>query len=213
MELPASEFVMTMLKQKKHQDPIQAEARRQQVLQAAADCFRRRGYHGAGMAEISKTAGMSPGHIYNYFASKEAIIEAIIAQNMAEMFSLIEGFANAEGQVIDAMVDGAAHGIDKNLAPAYAALQLEMLSEAARNDKVAALLRHVDASARSQLSALLTGEQGSMQHLAADEVAARIELLCAVFNGFLVRAVLHPQLDQGQLLRMLQPWLRQLLAP
>ncbi len=204
---------MTMLKLKKHQDPIQAEARRQQVLQAAADCFRRRGYHGAGMAEISKTAGMSPGHIYNYFASKEAIIEAIIAQNMAEMFSLIEGFANAEGQVIDAMVDGAAHGIDKNLAPAYAALQLEMLSEAARNDKVAALLRHVDASARSQLSALLTGEQGSMQHLAADEVAARIELLCAVFNGFLVRAVLHPQLDQGQLLRMLQPWLRQLLAP
>lgn len=204
---------MTMLEQKKHQDPIQAEARRQQVLQAAADCFRRRGYHGAGMAEISKTAGMSPGHIYNYFASKEAIIEAIIAQNMAEMFSLLEGFANAEGQVVDAMVDGAAHGIDKNLAPAYAALQLEMLSEAARNDKVAALLRHVDASARSQLSALLTGEQGSMQHLAADEVAARIELLCAVFNGFLVRAVLHPQLDQGQLLRMLQPWLRQLLAP
>lgn len=204
---------MTILKAKKHQDPIQAEARRQQVLQAAADCFRRRGYHGAGMAEISKTAGMSPGHIYNYFASKEAIIEAIIAQNMAEMFSLIEGFANAEGKVVDAMVDGAAHGIDKNLAPAYAALQLEMLSEAARNDKVAALLRHVDASARSQLSALLTGEQGSMQHLAADEVAARIELLCAVFNGFLVRAVLHPQLDQGQLLRMLQPWLRQLLAP
>lgn len=204
---------MTILKPKKHQDPIQAEARRQQVLQAAADCFRRRGYHGAGMAEISKTAGMSPGHIYNYFASKEAIIEAIIAQNMAEMFSLIERFANAEGQVVDAMVDGAAHGIDKNLAPAYAALQLEMLSEAARNDKVAALLRHVDATARSQLSALLTGEQGSMQHLAADEVAARIELLCAVFNGFLVRAVLHPQLDQGQLLRMLQPWLRQLLAP
>lgn len=204
---------MTILKAKKHQDPIQAEARRQQVLQAAADCFRRRGYHGAGMAEISKTAGMSPGHIYNYFASKEAIIEAIIAQNMAEMFSLIEGFANAEGKVVDAMIDGAAHGIDKNLAPAYAALQLEMLSEAARNDKVAALLRHVDASARSQLSALLTGEQGSMQHLAADEVAARIELLCAVFNGFLVRAVLHPQLDQGQLLRMLQPWLRQLLAP
>lgn len=204
---------MTILKAKKHQDPIQAEARRQQVLQAAADCFRRRGYHGAGMAEISKTAGMSPGHIYNYFASKEAIIEAIIAQNMAEMFSLIEGFAKAESQVVDAMVESAAHGIDKNLAPAYAALQLEMLSEAARNDKVAALLRHVDASARSQLSALLTGEQGSMQHLAAEEVAARIELLCAVFNGFLVRAVLHPKLDQAQLLRMLQPWLRQLLAP
>lgn len=204
---------MTTLKVKKHQDSAQAEARRQQVLIAAADCFRRRGYHGAGMAEISKTAGMSPGHIYNYFASKEAIIEAIVAQNMAEMFSLIQQFANTEGPVVDAMIAGTAQGVSKNLAPAYAALQLEMLSEAARNDKIASLLRHADATARSQLSAILIGEQGSLRHLPASEVAARIELLCAVFNGLLVRAVLHPQLEQQTLIQMLQPWLRQLLAP
>lgn len=204
---------MTTLKVKKHQDSAQAEARRQQVLLAAADCFRRRGYHGAGMAEISKTAGMSPGHIYNYFASKEAIIEAIVAQNMADMFSLIQQFANAQGPVVDAMIAGADYGVSKNLAPAYAALQLEMLSEAARNEKVATLLKHADATARCQLSALLTGEQGSLQKLPNTEIAARIELLCAVFNGFLVRAVLHPQLDQQELLRTLQPWLKQLLAP
>ena len=79
-------------KTKRHSDPALAEARRNQVLCAAADCFRRKGYHGAGMAEISKTAGMSAGHIYNNFTNKEAIIEAIIQRNMEEMFSKFQQF-------------------------------------------------------------------------------------------------------------------------
>jgi AcrR family transcriptional regulator len=203
---------MMTIKTKKHQDPALAQARREQVLTAAADCFRRRGYHGAGMAEISKTAGMSPGHIYNYFASKEAIIEAIIEQNMADMFSLLAGFAEHQGELLQVMVDSADYGVEKNLNPAYAALQLEMLSEAARNDKVATLLRHADETMRAQLKLLLAGPQGSLRTLPDFEVDARIELLASVYNGLLVRAVLHPQLDRQQLLQALRPWLRQLLA-
>ena len=200
------------IKVKKHQDPALAQARREQVLAAAADCFRRRGYHGAGMAEISKTAGMSPGHIYNYFDGKEAIIAGIIEQNMADLFSLLAGFAETDGDLLQAMVDGADYGVEKNLNPAYAALQLEMLSEAARNDKVAALLRHADDSMRAQLKLLLAGPHGSLRTLPDVEVDARIELLASVYNGLLVRAVLHPQLDRQQLLLALKPWLRQLLA-
>lgn len=199
-------------KVKKHQDPALAQARREQVLTAAADCFRRRGYHGAGMAEISKTAGMSPGHIYNYFDGKEAIIAGIIEQNMADLFSLLAGFAECDGDLVQAMVDGADYGVEKNLDPAYAALQLEMLSEAARNDKVATLLRHADDSMRAQLKLLLAGPQGSLRTLPDAEIDARIELLASVYNGLLVRAVLHPQLDRQQLLQALRPWLRQLLA-
>ena len=200
------------IKTKKHQDPAQAEARRQQVLTAAADCFRRRGYHGAGMAEISKTAGMSPGHIYNYFVSKEAIIEAIVAQNMEELFSMLSSFASMEGDLLDALVNGADQGVEKNLNPAYSALQLEMLSEAARDDKVAALLRHADEKARAQLKALLTGPEGTLRNLPDIEVDARLELLSSVFNGLLVRSVLHPELSRQQLLLALKPWLRQLLS-
>jgi len=199
-------------KVKKHQDPALAQARREQVLTAAADCFRRRGYHGAGMAEISKTAGMSPGHIYNYFDGKEAIIAGIIEQNMADLFSLLAGFAECDGDLVQAMIDGADYGVEKNLDPAYAALQLEMLSEAARNDKVAALLRQADDSMRAQLKLLLAGPQGSLRSLSDAEVDARIELLASVYNGLLVRAVLHPKLDRQQLLQALRPWLRQLLA-
>jgi len=33
---------------------------------------------------------MSAGHIYNYFESKEAIIESIIEKDMEEMFSIFQ---------------------------------------------------------------------------------------------------------------------------
>ena len=55
------------------------------MLDAAAICFRNHGFHGASMAQISKTAGMSPGHIYHYFDNKEAIIAAIVERDMEEM--------------------------------------------------------------------------------------------------------------------------------
>jgi len=102
------------IKQKKHADPILAQARRDQVLTAAEDCFARRGYHGAGMAEISKTAGMSAGHIYNYFASKEAIIEAIIAKDMEELFSIFDQLEAAEGELVQVMLDSANEGVLKH---------------------------------------------------------------------------------------------------
>ena len=58
-----------------------ALARRQPVLDAAADCFRRRGFHAASMAEIAKTAGMSPGHIDNLIENKEDIVLAEASRN------------------------------------------------------------------------------------------------------------------------------------
>ena len=60
--------------------PSRAERRDQQVqriLEAAKACFLRSGFQGASMHQICAEVGMSPGALYRYFPSKEAIIEAI----------------------------------------------------------------------------------------------------------------------------------------
>lgn len=101
-------------KAKRQTDPTLAQARREQVLCAAANCFKRKGYHGAGMAEISKTAGMSAGHIYNYFASKEAIIESIIERDMEEMFSIFQQFESQPGDLVSVLLDGLDHGVERH---------------------------------------------------------------------------------------------------
>ena len=53
------------------------EARRQQIVDAAWACFARKGYHQTTMQDICQESGLSPGAIYRYFASKEAIRTAV----------------------------------------------------------------------------------------------------------------------------------------
>ena len=71
-------------------DTAIARRRKEQVLEAAADCFRREGFHRTSMSQISAAAGMSSGHIYHFFGSKEAIVEAIVARERSELELLIE---------------------------------------------------------------------------------------------------------------------------
>jgi AcrR family transcriptional regulator len=51
-----------------------AEARRLDILRAAARVFRQRGFAGAGMREIAAEADLSPANLYHYFGSKQEIL-------------------------------------------------------------------------------------------------------------------------------------------
>ena len=56
-----------------NQDPIKqqlVQARRNQILDAAARVFADKGYHRATTKRIARQAGVSEGTIYNYFDSK-----------------------------------------------------------------------------------------------------------------------------------------------
>jgi AcrR family transcriptional regulator len=57
---------------------------RQLLLDAAAEEFAREGYVGANINRISRAAGFAKGTVYNYFASKQALMEALI-DHVAEM--------------------------------------------------------------------------------------------------------------------------------
>ena len=90
--------------EKRHQDPERAAGRRRQVLDAAAACFGRSGFHGASMAEISKAAGMSAGHIYNYFDGKDAIIAAFVEENVERVSALLRDL-ETRGDPLQALLD------------------------------------------------------------------------------------------------------------
>jgi AcrR family transcriptional regulator len=204
---------MTTKTTKRHTDPALAEARRNQVLTAAAECFRRKGYHGAGMAEISKTAGMSAGHIYNYFDSKEAIIEAIIQRDMEEMFSVFQQFEDQPGELLANMLDGVDQGVERHMDRDKGALELEMLAEAARNQKVAFLLQEADTLSRTRMRRLLVGERSLVNNATDKELDARINVMFALFGGLTLRRVLYPELQKDTITMAIKPVLRTLLSP
>ena len=186
------------------------EARRQQILDAACDCVRQAGFHGASMAEIAKTAGLSVGQIYRYFENKEAIIAAIVAQDLAEMREKFAEMESRPGDLIDAMTEHLPDAIDKCFDLRRASLTLEVLAEASRNPKVAAILQAADAQERVYAQAML--DRSRRPEWSDAEFEARCEAVGLLFDGMIIRAVNHPDTDREPLSRVLIATIRQLLG-
>ncbi|WP_030442044.1 TetR/AcrR family transcriptional regulator [Actinoplanes subtropicus] len=55
-------------------------ARRRQILDAAAACFARAGFHRTSMQDIVRESGISAGLVYRYFAGKDDVIAAIVTE-------------------------------------------------------------------------------------------------------------------------------------
>ncbi len=58
--------------------PKVVEDRREQILDAAIRVFAQKGFTRATNKDIAREAGITPGLIYHYFESKEAVMKAII---------------------------------------------------------------------------------------------------------------------------------------
>lgn len=58
--------------------PKVVEDRREQILTSAIQVFARKGFSRATNKDIAHEAGITPGLIYHYFESKEALLNAIV---------------------------------------------------------------------------------------------------------------------------------------
>lgn len=186
-----------------------AEVRRRQILDAAVEVFRRRGFHAASMAEIAKTFGMSAGHIYNYFDSKEAIIEAIVARDIDEFLTLTAQM-QGEADLRHEMVERVDEGTDRRLDADHASLQIEIVAEASRNPKVADMVRRADATVRRRLIELVrAAARGPVDEA---DLVARAELLLALFEGLMLRTLRQPDIDRQALKRGLRDAVRHMIG-
>ncbi len=59
-----------------------ADARPNEILDAAARCFLERGFAGAKVEHIAEGAGLSKGAVYLYFKSKEDMLRALIERGV-----------------------------------------------------------------------------------------------------------------------------------
>lgn len=187
-----------------------AQARRQQVLDAAAECVRRKGFHGASMADIAKAAGMSAGHIYNLFANKEDIIGAIVERDQLNLRELVQTIRQS-GDVYGSMIERARTGVHDVTEPAVAALGLEVLAEAGRNPKVADIVQAADQTGRDLLRDLMRQAWCQTGADAPADLDARVEVLAAIFDGLTARSIYNPSLDHAAITPIVQQLIHTLL--
>ena len=193
-------------------DTSRAEARRAQIRAAAADCFRRQGFHGTSIAQISKVAGMSTGHIYHYFENKEAIIADIVAQDLQRLLTLTAEL-RAASDVKAAMIERAVEGVQGNLDPGAAGLQLEIVAEAARNPHIAGIVRAADRQCRESLVETIRTQRQAAGHQDSEAtLAGMVEAISAMFEGLRVRAIRNPDIDRNMVVYMFRRMVGDLLS-
>ncbi|HVY83778.1 MAG TPA: TetR/AcrR family transcriptional regulator [Caulobacterales bacterium] len=137
-------------------DPLLAERRRRQILEAAIGCFRRRGFHQATMQEICAEAGISPGALYRYFDSKADIIAAI-GEDECTGFNELLRRAQSKGDLMHALCALARSFFEH--AATDGALVADLFAEAARDPLLSRSLGRSDAISISQCAEAIRAAQ------------------------------------------------------
>jgi TetR/AcrR family transcriptional regulator, transcriptional repressor for nem operon len=73
--------------------PRSKEATHDRIVDAAARAIRRRGYGGAGVAEVMKNAGLTHGGFYAHFPSREAMLAEAADRAGSESVEMMERIA------------------------------------------------------------------------------------------------------------------------
>jgi AcrR family transcriptional regulator len=128
-------------------------ARREQILQGALRCFARKGFQKTTMREVCREAALSPGAVYLYFQSKQAIVEALAREYVSARKDLLKQSSDAGTQeALSAFLvglAGAGTGTGSGGPAARRAAQLDVRLWAESLDS--AVLRRVLRSAMSEL--------------------------------------------------------------
>lgn len=182
-----------------HRRAARRQAQTERILAAAQECFINSGFHGASMAAIAKTAGISPGLIYRYFENKNAIILAIIDSELATARQRIRDM-RATDDVSQGFVDYFEAHDTADHGSMNTALFFEIAAEATRDPEIARALTRFSRTVQEEVVGWLQRSSESGGHGLAPQVARERALSLILFiEGLKVRKVLEPDLDRDLL--------------
>jgi AcrR family transcriptional regulator len=167
--------------------------RRRRILSAAEFCFARSGFHRATIQDVATEAGMSPGNLYRYFPSKDAIVAGLAERDRAEVAADFAALERAPDFLAALAAIARKHLAD---APREkAALHLEIWAEAARNPAIAEICSSVDGDVGSRLTAAFTGAQQRGQIDRSVNVGAAGWLAMTLADGMIRQRAHDPDFD------------------
>ncbi len=184
--------------------------RRAAILEAAERCFARSGFHGASMQEICAEAGMSPGNLYRYFPSKEALIAGISERNRADAAASF-----AQVHEAPAFFDGLAglarhHLVDRT--DVEVGLCAEIMAESRRNPDIARLYQDIERDIKGGIAAMLQLAVDRGEIRADLDVDAAATVLMVLGDGMSWRRAVESNFDAERVLPMILQMVHCLLS-
>lgn len=175
----------------------------ERILDAAKSCVVRSGFQGASMHDICAQAGMSPGALYRYFPSKEAVILAIADRDRredAETFSAMFSNPSVVEGVVESTMAYIRHIRDRDMAPLFA----EIRAESMRNDLISATCREHRSQIAERFAAYLARAIERREIEPKARLASLLVMFMAMGEGFALNNVLSlgvPETEVETLIR------------
>ena len=171
-----------------------AEARREEILDAAQVCFQEQGYHSTTVDEIAARAGLSKGAIYWHFKGKRELFLAIFDRYLQafDAYRPVAQSAGSAAEGIRLVVALLEVGIGETLA--LAELSLEFAAHASRDPD----LRSRMASMFARLIALVAEqvERGTRAgEFACEDPKRFAAIFVAALDGLMFQRLFEPDLD------------------
>lgn len=96
---------------KKTRTRLSPEKRRQQLLDYSLEVFARRGIGRAGHADIAEMANVSVATVFNYFPTREALVEQVLVEVENEFSSLLEECLGDKDKTLHARLTCISHNL------------------------------------------------------------------------------------------------------
>ncbi|SPF04734.1 TetR/AcrR family transcriptional regulator [Streptomyces sp. MA5143a] len=168
------------------------DARRRQILDAAARCFARNGFHATSMQDVLKEADLSAGAVYRYFTGKEELIAAIVAEVISEIRGAFQEAAARRPlpspEILIGMVIRQILGKEPTLGPnggsLYPRLMVQVWAETLRNPDLQNVLNDGFAQVRQPWVEIVEAYQDAGMMRADIPALSVARTLIALAQGF-----------------------------
>jgi TetR/AcrR family transcriptional repressor of uid operon len=156
------------------------------ILDAAERSFARAGFHRTTMQDVAAEAGMSPGNLYRYFPSKDALVAGLCERNRVGLSEEFRGVRECGGDFLSAFRDlGHRHFGDQMCDKAK--LCLEIWAEATRNPDVATLQTAFDHDLEDQFVAAFDTAKAAGAVPASVDTRFVASIVAKLADGLFVR--------------------------
>lgn len=171
--------------------------RRRQILDAAIECFARRGFHRTSIEDIIRESNLSAGAIYIYFQSKDQIIETLANERHDREKRLIEhAFTGGKwSECVHLLVRSFSDSLLEPAERKERRLGIHLWAEALCNPRVLRLIRRgINQPLRLLSSAIAKAQaDGQLRKGIDPDPAARV--LIALFHGFILQQAWDDRAD------------------
>lgn len=170
------------------------EVRRQQILDAAIDCFCSKGYHGASINDIVEASGTSKGNVYWYFSSKEEIFLAVVEmwaeRALRDLAEDLEQNGGSFESLAERFVDRILRYMNEERA--FLLAWTEFATEAGRDDEVRKRMISIARKFEHELSRFLAAcvDRGEIKDV---DISALADILRVVHDGILFNGIIWPE--------------------